>query len=237
MLILAIDTSSRSGSVAILQSRQVLGVLSSEEETPYSERLFRDVRALRSRLQVDMRDFDLFAVGSGPGSFTGLRVGLAAVKAWGEVYHRRIAMVSGLLAIAAQVGSEFERAVSFMDARRGQVFGGVFQRNGDGIEGRPRLQRVGEEVVLAPEEFLSVVGSQIAGRQPLFVSPTPAAIPPEAIQAVFRGAQVQQVSGTLAPVIGSLGFEQAQCGETVDPLAVDANYIRRSDAELFWKGG
>jgi hypothetical protein len=70
----------------------------------------------------------------------------------------------------------------------------------------------------------------------LCVSPTPAALPSQLIDALFADARVVLVSGVLAPVIGRLGFERARRGEFVDPLLLDANYVRRSDAELFWKG-
>lgn len=237
MLILAIDTSTRSGSVSILQNRQVLAEVASEEETPYSDRLFRDISMLRSGLRIELSNIDLFAVASGPGLFTGLRVGLAAVKGWGEIYKRPIAMVSVLEAIAAQAGNEHETVAAFLDARRGQVYGAVFVHDAIETEGGPHLRRIGEEVVLAAEEYLSVVQGQTGGRAPLFVSPTPAAVPQDAINTIFQGAKAKEVSGILAPVIGLLGFECAQRGEAVDPLTVDANYIRRSDAELFWKGG
>src|ERR1700722_4807934 len=86
MLILAIDTSTRTGSVAILRDNRVLDEVSAHEETPYSTRLFRDLELLQSRAHFQMDRIDVFAVASGPGSFTGLRVGLAAVKAFAEVW-------------------------------------------------------------------------------------------------------------------------------------------------------
>jgi tRNA threonylcarbamoyladenosine biosynthesis protein TsaB len=233
MLILAIDTSTRSGSVAILEDRQVLAEVFGDEETPYSERLFRDLDELRARAGFSLGQVDVFAVAAGPGSFTGLRVGLTAVKAWAEIHCKPITVVGGQEAIAAQARSWFEVAAPFLDAKRGQVYGALFRR--DGQEGM-RLWRIGEEVVLAPQEFLTVVRDDAGGAQPLFVSPTPAAVPAQLIDSIFPGARVEQVSPALAPVIGRLGFERALRGEFVDPLHLDANYVRRSDAELFWKG-
>jgi tRNA threonylcarbamoyladenosine biosynthesis protein TsaB len=233
MLILAIDTSTKWGSVAILRDRVVLAGISGEEDTPYSERLFRDLDSLRVRADFSLREVDVFAVAGGPGSFTGLRVGLTAVKGWAEVHGKPIVVVSGLEAIAAQTVSECEVVAPFLDAKRGQVYGALFQR--DGEEGLC-LRRIGEDVVLAPREFLAVVRENAGDRQPLFVSPTPVALPSQLIDTLFSGARVVLVSGVLAPVIGRLGFERARRGEFVDPLLLDANYVRRSDAELFWKG-
>src|ERR1700722_14502387 len=102
MLILAIDTSTRTGSVALLRDRTLLQEISGNEDTPYSARLFRDVELLQARAPFRMDQIDLFAVSCGPGSFTGLRVGLTAVKAWAEVHRKPIAAISGLEAVAAQ---------------------------------------------------------------------------------------------------------------------------------------
>src|SRR6202140_5305320 len=102
MFILAIDTSSRTGSVAFLRDNQVVDEISGHEETLYSTRLFRDLEVLQSRAQFRLDQIDVFAVAAGPGSFTGLRVGLTAVKAWAEVHGKPIAAISALAAIAAQ---------------------------------------------------------------------------------------------------------------------------------------
>ena len=90
MLILAIDTSTRAGSIALLRDTQVLAEIAAREDTPYSTRLFRDLAVLQSRAQFQMAQIDVFAVAAGPGSFTGLRVGLTAVKAWAEVCDARM---------------------------------------------------------------------------------------------------------------------------------------------------
>src|SRR4029077_11562043 len=130
MLILAVDTSTRTGSAALLRDFEVLAEVSGYEETPYSTRLFRDVALLQDRANFRLDQIDVFAVAAGPGSFTGLRVGLTAVKAWAEVHRKPIAAVSGLEAIAAQGlangawrDSNVDLFAPFMDARRGQLYG------------------------------------------------------------------------------------------------------------------
>jgi tRNA threonylcarbamoyladenosine biosynthesis protein TsaB len=240
MLILAVDTSSRTGSVALLRDSEVLAELSGYEETLYSNRLFRDIDLLQSRANFRMSQIDVFAVASGPGSFTGLRVGLTAVKAWSEVYGKPIAAVSGLQAVAAEslnggvvAGSEALRIAPFLDARRGQIFGAIYQKAPDDEGG---LELVGDESILTTEEFLELV----KGRSPdpvVLVSPTPDAIPAERLEEILPGARVAQVPAALASAIGRLGFERAKRGNLVDALRLDANYLRRSDAESKWKDG
>src|SRR6266704_370282 len=115
MLILAIDTSTRAGSIALLRDSQVLDEIAAREETHYSTRLFRDLVRLQSRAHFRMDQIDVFAVAAGPGSFTGLRVGLTAVKGWAEVHRKPIAAISGLEAIAAQANVNDDVISPFLD--------------------------------------------------------------------------------------------------------------------------
>jgi tRNA threonylcarbamoyladenosine biosynthesis protein TsaB len=237
MLILSIDTSTRSGSVALLRDREVLAEISGKEETAFSTRLFRDIELLQFRAHFRMDQIDVFAVACGPGSFTGLRVGLTAVKAWAEVHGKPIAAVSGLEAVAAQskiLDSDSPangRIVApFLDARRGQLFGSLYQV---GPRNPASLDLIGEEAILSAEELLEMVKATIP--QPVLVSPTPDLLPPSLISQILPGAGIEIVSGILAPVIGRLGFARADRGDLVDAIGLDANYVRRSDAEAAWR--
>src|SRR6266851_5185685 len=167
MLILAIDTSTRAGSIALLRDRQVLGEIAAREETPYSTRLFRDLELLQASAQFCMNHIDVFAVAAGPGSFTGLRVGLTAVKGWAEVHQKPIAAISGLEAIAAQVNANDDVISPFLDARRGHVFGSTYRRSPGQSGG---LQLIGEEALLSIEEFLTQVKRICAARKAVLVS-------------------------------------------------------------------
>ncbi|MCU1342760.1 MAG: glycoprotease protein family er [Candidatus Acidoferrum typicum] len=229
MLILAIDTSTRAGSIAVLRDSEVLAEISAREDTPYSTRLFRDLELLQSRAQFRMNQVDVFAVAAGPGSFTGLRVGLTAVKGWAEVHAKPIAAVSGLEAIAAQATANHEVISPFLDARKGYVFGSTYRR-GPGRLGV--LELIGEEAILTIEEFLSQVKQKCDDLQAVLVSETPEVLPHNLVESMLPGAHIEQVSASLAPTIGLLGFERANRGDLVDALGLDANYIRRSDAEV-----
>lgn len=229
MLILSVDTSTQAGSLAVLRDARVAGAVSTWTDETYSSRMFRHLEFLLRELQLEMKQFDLYAVAAGPGSFTGLRVGLTAVKGWAEVHRKPVAAVSALEAVAAQAQTPVRWLVPVIDARRGQVFGAIYERT----EGRLKLD--GDEVVLTPAEFLDSVRSKLASEAFAFVSPTPDVIAPHVAAAPFTGKPVEMVSTVLAPVIGQLGFAQALRGELVDALHLDANYIRRSDAELLWR--
>ncbi len=235
MLILAVDTSTRAGSAALLRDSEVLAEVSGLEETPYSTRLFRDVVALQSKAQYSLAQVDLFAVAAGPGSFTGLRVGLTAVKAWAEVHGKPIAAISGLEAIAAESHCSPSAdspngciIAPFLDARRGYVFGAVYRRaSQDGAA----LELMSEESILPVEEFLELVANR-SDQQALLVSPTPGAIPVDEARSILPKIRIERVPAALAHAVGRLGYERAQRGDLVDSIRLDANYVRRSDAEV-----
>jgi tRNA threonylcarbamoyladenosine biosynthesis protein TsaB len=240
MLILAIDTSSRTGSAAILRDAQILAEVSGYEETPYSNRLFRDVAALQDKANFSMDQVDVFAVASGPGSFTGLRVGLTAVKAWAEVHGKPVAAISGLEAIAYEsLAGRVPEALSapfiahFLDARRGQIFGSVYKND---KRNELCLEAITDESILSLDEFLELAKGK-AGQPVALVSPTPDVLPAARVEELFPGQKVITVSAALAPAIGRLGFERAKRGELIDAIRLDANYVRRSDAEAAWKDG
>ena len=229
MLILALDTSTRAGSIALLRDSDLLAEISAREDVPYSTRLFRDLELLQSKAQFRMNQVDIFAVAAGPGSFTGLRVGLTAVKGWAEVYGKPIAAISGLEAVAAQASPSHELICPLLDARRGHVFGATYRREA-GQQGVLRL--VGEEALLSLEEFLEKVKENCQGGRAVLVSATPDVLPHGLVESMLPGAEIEQVSASLAPMIGRLGYERTSSGELVDALGLDANYIRRSDAEV-----
>lgn len=231
VLTLALDTSSPSGSLAVLRDEQLIGSISTATSEIYSSRMFRHLEFLLRELSVELRDFDLFAVAAGPGSFTGLRVGLAATKGWSEVYRKPIAAVSALEAVAAQSHSSTGYLVPVLDAHRAQVYFGVYRRTG-ATNGERRLTLEGDECVMTPEEFLETLRTR-AITDCTIATPTPALISDAASR--NETLRVEEVSAMLAPHIGRIGYQRAQRGELVDSLALDANYVRRTDAELHWK--
>jgi tRNA threonylcarbamoyladenosine biosynthesis protein TsaB len=241
MKILAIDTSTQSGGAAVLEGNSMLSsafeqARDTRHATPpnhpskdFSSKLFRYVGMVLEEAGIGLPDVEVFAVTAGPGSFTGLRVGLAAVKAWSEVYGKPIASISGLEALAAQSSATSGFIAVFTDARRGQVYGGVYERLD------VRMRRVGEEVVARPEDFLQGIVKIISDIPVAFVSPAPEIMREMIASSTLGKSTIVQVSDDLAPWVGRLAFGRAQRGELVDALTLDANYVRREDAEMYWK--
>lgn len=238
MLILAVDTSSPSGSLAVLRNDKLIGSVSAWTGEIYSSRMFRQLEFLLHELSLSIEDFDLFAAAVGPGSFTGLRVGLAAVKGWAEVYHKPIAAVSALEAVAAQAHSEFPLVAPVLDARRGQIYFAIYKR-ADGNRNRG-FTLEGEEMVMAPDEFLKALEAKRDPAELTIVTPVPELLSSALSLYETSGARagrirVEHASAVLAPHVGRIGALHANQGKLVDSLTLDANYIRRSDAELHWK--
>ena len=118
MLILAVDTTTPGGSVALLEDETLLGEANIESPATHSARLFRSIDFLVGALGKDIRDVDAFAVAAGPGSFTGIRIGVGAVKSLAFASGKPVAPVSTLLALASK--TRFDRHPACLPAPRRQ---------------------------------------------------------------------------------------------------------------------
>ena len=158
MLLLAADTSGKHGSIALARcgpddACSVIEVVPLEGGT-FSAQLVPQIAALLAKHGFDKNDIGGFAVVSGPGSFTGVRVGLAAIKALAEVLQKPIAAVSLLEAIAVS-GRSQGKVIAVLDAGRGEVYAGEYEVHGDG---RALLQ---ERLLTRSELLETAVGSTV----------------------------------------------------------------------------
>lgn len=227
MLLLAVDTSGKEGSLALTRCGpgdlcEVLAVVPLAGGT-FSAQLVPQIAALLSQHGFTRQQLEAFAVVSGPGSFTGLRVGLAAIKALAEVLHKPIAAVSLLEAVAA--ASARGRVTAVLDAGRAEVYAAEY----DG--GKP----TGVERLLTLEEFLATAGETTIKT----TIETTIVTPDHSVAQAARAAQrlVEEIARPRSDASAILGYRKILAGETVSAEALDANYVRRSDAEIFAKGG
>ncbi len=149
MNVLAVDTSSERGSVAIIGDGQVLGEIRLVSSIQHSERLFRSIDFLFDHVDLTIEDIDVFAAARGPGSFTGLRVGLAAMEGFAFANDKPSVGVSTLAAMAWQVEEPNTPLAPMLDARRGEVYCALFERHGE------ELVELRHPVVLQPAEWFS----------------------------------------------------------------------------------
>jgi tRNA threonylcarbamoyladenosine biosynthesis protein TsaB len=234
VIVLSIDTCDARGGVVLLRDDVALAMASHQSgEEDYSSWLLPAVGDVLAKARVKMVEVDAFGVATGPGSFTGSRIGLTTVKAWGEVYWKPIVGVSRLELIAWQAWGGTNYVASWTDARRGQVFGAVYRRNGDD------LNRLGDEVVMAPGRFVSYAAEMARGEKIAWASPDADCVFDteewKARENLEEGFEL--VSGYLGIGIARMARKAVMAGQFTDALGLDANYVRRSDAEILWKGG
>lgn len=132
MKVLAIDTSTLVSSVAVLDEDVVLGEMSLNQEMTHSENLVPMVDEVLKNIQVDISEIDLYAVAIGPGSFTGLRIGLATIKAFAHLFDKPLVGVSTLEGLAYSLVGE-AIVVPMIDARRDRVYGAIYKAQ-EGLE-------------------------------------------------------------------------------------------------------
>jgi len=154
MRVLAVDTSSERGSVCVTDHGEILGEVRLASSIQYSERLFRSIEFLFQHLPFQLAEIDIFAAARGPGSFTGLRVGLAAMEAFVAAHKKRGVGVSTLEALTWKTGIRDVLIAPTIDARRGDIYGGLYRRAG-GNGHRDSLVEDRPPVVLKPAQWLA----------------------------------------------------------------------------------
>jgi tRNA threonylcarbamoyladenosine biosynthesis protein TsaB len=240
MLILAFDTTSEEGGVGIFRDAECLvSVPNQGQANEYSITLFEMVEQALAQARLELGAIDLYAAATGPGSFTGIRVGLAAALAWGRVFDRRVRGVSVLEAMASMAPLTSDWAFPILDARRGEFFLGSFRRRPFEPPGATRhdyepvdagwilkpelLRAYFEERLTRGESATCLVRAHDKGAAGLRAS-LPTAL------------NWQQVEGVLTSSIAAIARKEAQANPSCPDAKLDAHYIRRPDAEINWKG-
>jgi tRNA threonylcarbamoyladenosine biosynthesis protein TsaB len=219
VIILAIDTSGQRGGVALARDGVLVEEITIHTPDGFGHHLFGVMNSLLTRHALTAPAVDCFAAASGPGSFTGIRVSLAAVKGLAEATGRAAVGISNLRALAFH-GTTNLRA-PFIDARREEIYGGLYDTT---------LRAMAIEAVSPLESWLA---SLPAGAIE-FISSDMAPFR-EVIEAARPGSQFTTAPACLASAIAAIAFETREEWRSADSAAIDANYVRRSDAELNWR--
>ena len=219
-LILAVDTTHEFGSLALLRGGMVREETLLYSPEGFGQILFGRIAEMLARHAVEAGEIECFAAASGPGSFTGVRIGLAAIKGLAEANGKPAVGVSNLAAMAA-FGSAARRAV-VIDARRGEVYGAVYDASG---------------AVVTPETVMPFPAwlDRLPEGEIEFIAMDFSPFAPAVAGTRWAQAPVTTAPRALAGAVGRIAWERWRAGQAADPAAIDANYVRRSDAELFWK--
>ena len=222
MLLLITDTSGKHGRVALARAADSSSEIHMLATVPlvggtFSAQLVPQIAALLANHSLSKADIDAFIVISGPGSFTGLRVVLAAIKALAEILQKPIVPVS-LLEVVAVASGRQGRVLPALDAGRGEVYVGEYDLD---EESAKALQ----EILLSKADFLKLARESTVATSDHDLAASVAPI----------SASVAEIASPTADQIARVGLRKLRAGEIVSPEQLEANYIRRSDAEIFSK--
>jgi len=222
MKILGIDTSTMMGAVGIVDGMEPVAELRTNISVTHSERLMLHIDGLLKSAMMSLSDIDGFAVSLGPGSFTGLRIGLAAVKGLAYATGKPVAGVGTLDVLADNLPFCAYQVCPALDARKKMVYAAVYSQ--------PGAERITvlEPSVMSPDELASLVTAKtvftgegakvyrdlLAGRL--------------GDMAVFAPAIYGYPTGT---AVALRGHEEIEAGRASDPSTLLPLYIRKPDVE------
>lgn len=223
MLILAVDTTTPSGSVALLEDDALLGEVNVESAATHSARLLRSVDFLLVSAGRNVKDIDAYAVAAGPGSFTGIRIGVGAVKSLAFASGKPVAPVSTLLALAVKLAADGPRLVCpLLDAKKDEIYAGLFEARKAG------LAELIPQGAYAPDAFFARLPAR---RVIAFAGSGLAVYRAKLLPYVRDKARFPRRSSFLAAEIGRIGGGMIRAGLGVAAASLEPLYFRRSQAE------
>jgi tRNA threonylcarbamoyladenosine biosynthesis protein TsaB len=223
MIILAVDTTAFTGSVALLEKTRLIAELNIDSSSTYSERLLPAVDFLLKANQLKIQDMQGFAVSVGPGSFTGIRIGLSTVKSFSYASGKPVAGVSTLKALAEKLRQTQARLLCpLLDAKKGEVYAALFESKGN------KLSEMVPQGAYSPDRFFSLLPSH---RVISFIGSGAQVYKKKIFQYFKDKARLSQRSPFIAYEIGLLGYEMLRKKKGVSAEKLEPLYFRKSQAE------
>lgn len=223
MMILSVDTTSFTGSIALLKDTKLIAEVGMDSSSTHSERLLPAVDLLLKMNQLSIRDMDGFAVCVGPGSFTGIRIGLSTIKSFSYASGKPVAGVSTLKALAEKLRhSQAHLLCPLLDAKKGEIYAALFESKSD------RLLEVISQGAYSPDRFFSLLPSH---RIISFIGNGVEVYRKKIFQYFKDKARLAQRSAFIAHEIGLLGYEMLKRKKGVSAEKLEPLYFRKSQAE------
>jgi tRNA threonylcarbamoyladenosine biosynthesis protein TsaB len=247
MRVLALDTTTRGGSAALVEDHRVIAERAGDESRTHAERLPKELTDLLEAHACSTSDVDLFAVASGPGSFTGLRIGIATIQGLAFVHQRPVVAVSALEALGhigslvaagdasahrdgaqGPAGDRAPLVAAWMDAHRGEVFAALYEVGEAALFEPGRLIEIDGASVGRPDDVLRRWSEHVAGRDVTVIGDAV----PLYLDLARSVASRTLEQPLLAAAIGRLAVARAHAGATTSPAGIQPLYVRRPDAEI-----
>jgi len=227
MRILGIDTATSCGGIGLIDDDAVVAEYAFDHEETPSARLVSAIRALLKEARLDLGGIDGIAVSLGPGSFTGLRVGLSAVKGLALALEKPVAGVPTLDALAAQLPPTTSHICPLVDARKGEVYTALYKQGGNG-----NVEQLTPYQVLPPARLLE----ELPLRETVFVGDGVEVYGELIVErlgdkALFAPPHLRYLRGT---TVAKLGLQRLAHGGGDDIASLAPIYVRPSDAEITW---
>ena len=240
MRVLALDTTTRAGSVALVDENLIVEERPGDLSRTHAQRLPAEVLAVLETHGVGLSAIDVFAVAAGPGSFTGLRIGLATIQGLALVTGRPIVGISALEALAQVASREVDAGAlvaAWMDAQRREVFSALYRVTSAGLFDPGRLIELESAGVGDPECTLERwrdrldPSTRLEAGSIVFVGDG-AVLYKDLVCGHGGGSRRVMAPAPLAGAVGRMAVARARLGEAVDPGEVHPIYVRRPDAEI-----
>lgn len=222
MKILAVDTASKSCSVAVLDENSVISEFTVNHKDTHSRFLMGTIRHTLDVCRLAITDLDGFAVTIGPGSFTGLRIGLSAVKGLALATGKPVVGVSSLEALAFQVAEADKLICPMLDARRHEVYTACYRFRGPDIEIEQAPRAISPDKAV---EDITVPCIMVGDGSVFYQDVIRDALGP----LVFFADPTRHLIRACS--VGRIAMQKFKTNETDDPAQIKPIYLRKSDAE------
>lgn len=222
--ILAIDTSSSNLSIAITENDKILIELNFNSKQDHCTNLMPHIDYILNYINLDISEIDYFALSAGPGSFTGLRIGLATVKAFSTVFNKKIIPISTLKNLAYNLFVNNKYIAPIIDAKSGRVFAGIYKWE------QNKITTIYNDTNTTINEFLNYIKEQ--NLDVVFLGDG-AKVYKNEIEKAIHNPDIcpDYINYQKASNLAFIAFDMIKNNEYIDPN-FDINYLRKSQAEI-----
>jgi len=222
-LILGVDTTTPSGSVALLRGPSLFAEINQDSPATFSERLLPAIRFLLESNELSIQDVEGFAVAVGPGSFTGIRIGLSTIKSFAYPSGKPIVPVSTLEALARKIQHPKNRLICpLLDAKKNEVYAALFESKAGGLQELIPQGAYSPDALfsrLPAHRIIHFIGSGVGVSRALL------------FQYLKDKARFARRTPYIAFEVGSIGYEMLQKNQGKDIHEIEPLYLRKSQAE------